>query len=738
MRIAHLLSGVVLTSALGLQSCQQEPLKMPAREEYAREFYKNFKNVDPDHDWNQAQKSSVTVKTSRPSSIKVMADIKGKRYLFADYREASGSNEIPLTLPKSVTDIIVKVNGQNFPAKLGATVDATSASRQINEGSYGSDFLTYGKAEEITFPASYIGDVLEVLPEEKVNIHREDVITDFSFVSEAGKDVVIYPIYWNTRASHVLGVYWLNEDEDNPFPWCANVDELKNSHSYNDGVSAKLSYANMQDLYYTRSGEIKFCRNYNGNIDSPDNEWQRTYGNSSYPDHIELGEDGKIPDDKRPIKGHFRANGIKLKFNKSGLKYGFYIKVADKDKDENTSIEVKDEWGNVSIQKPFAHLNYPEEGQPCTDFDHVVFCHSRRNKNFGRVIKVSDGFENYQEIFHFEPSTPENNYDDEFPGVADKSFKSSYDLWGQQAWNGWMSAPEGTNEGLTKYVGAAYFHATSLDDGQTRTFFAFEDYRLFPDLNDLVFMINSEVAVIEEGKDPEPEPYQWIIAAEDLGGSYDWDFNDVVAGVSIQAVNEGEKEFSKVTVTPLASGGTLPVYFMYSGEIVDPKTGDPIANSDSDYVIGGEFHSLFGKDFGSYINASKGKHIKAEPITFYTPAGHSLASSGHVHYDGKNMGGFWVLAAEMNSPLNLNPANNYGLISIAPGTTTGFNKITNSKPIASEDLTAPQIICVEAEWAWPLEETNIKKAYSEFETWVENAGHNTWINTKNGELTVDR
>ncbi|WP_369674284.1 hypothetical protein, partial [Klebsiella pneumoniae] len=74
---------------------------MPAKEEYAREFYKNFKNVDPDHDWNQAQKSSVTVKTSRPSSIKVMADIKGKRYLLADYREASGSNEIPLTLPKS-------------------------------------------------------------------------------------------------------------------------------------------------------------------------------------------------------------------------------------------------------------------------------------------------------------------------------------------------------------------------------------------------------------------------------------------------------------------------------------------------------------------------------------------------------------------------------------------------------------------------------------------------------------
>lgn len=689
---------------------------MPAREEYAREFYKNFKNVDPDHDWNQAQKSSVTVKTSRPSSIKVMADIKGKRYLFADYREASGSNEIPLTLPKSVTDIIVKVNGQNFPAKLGATVDASSASsasRKVWETENEPIKVRLTENRLFRTPEEVLR-YREYLPEEEYNVGK--VIQDFLFESKG--PFLVYPAYYNTNqySNNTLGIYYYKEENGEK--------KLVTQDFFRLGDGKAMTYSSDKEektasrtLYPYEANQL--------NVPS---------GATSYDKYTD--------DDWEFIREQIRIGEIWFVSNNYKLFSEF-------------KHEVEEESGNAIITGTYkeyeavygknGYTSIPDEAE--TLAFQAIEVDIPEGQLFGMYLKLSDkkgdpswGIDPEHTIFFSESDLNTDYLWAPKPGFEDKVTQKGEANTDNSEYRGKDS------KNPTPACHAAAF---TREDGMIRL--CFEDWYNTDgfdsdfDLNDMVFYIDGLLetpppSIIEDDPDPdpEPEPYQWIIAAEDLGGSYDWDFNDVVAGVSIQAMKEGEKEFSKVTVTPLASGGTLPVYFMYSGEIVDPKTGDPIANSDGDYVIGGEFHSLFGRDFGSFINASKGKHIKAEPIIFYTPAGHSLASSGHVHYNGTNMGGFWVLAAEMNSPLDLKSANNYGLISIAPGTTTGFNKITNSRPIASEDLTAPQIICVEAEWAWPLEETNIKLAYSEFETWVENAGHNTWINTKNGELTVDR
>ncbi|MDE6169745.1 MAG: LruC domain-containing protein, partial [Duncaniella sp.] len=661
---------------------------------------------------NQAQKSSVTVKTSRPSSIKLMADIKGKRYLFADYREASGSNEIPLTLPKSVTDIIVKVNGQNFPAKLGATVDASSASRTVWETENEPIKVRLTENRLFRTPEQVLR-YREYLPEEIYNIGK--VTQDFLFESKG--PFLIYPAYYQTSRynSNILGIYYYNEVNGEKklvtqdFFQLGNGKTMMFSSDKEGKTSSQTLYwyqasqfdvpsgADSYDKYTNddwefirekiRIGEIWFdsgnfklfsefnhkvveeSGSYNAIITGTYKEYEVVYGK---------GGNTSIPDEAETLA--FQAIEVDIP---EGQLFGMYLKIDEKLGDPSWGIDP-----NHTIFFSESHLNTDYLWAPKSGFEDEVTKKSEANTNNSEYL----------------------GKDSEKPTPACHAAA--------------FTRPE---DGMIRLCFEDWYNTTGFDS----------DF----DLNDMVFYIDGLLdtpppTIVEDDPDPEPEPYQWIIAAEDLGGSYDWDFNDVVAGVSIQAMKEGEKEFSKVTVTPLASGGTLPVYFMYTGEIINHETGETIAKGD--YVIGGEFHSLFGSNFGTYINASKGKHIKADPITFYTPAGHSLASSGHVHYDGKNMGGFWVLAAEMNSPLDLNPANNYGLISINPGTTNGFNKISNSKPIASEDLTAPQIICVEAEWEWPLEETNIKKAYPEFETWVGDESHRTWINNKDGELTVDR
>lgn len=78
-------------------------------------------------------------------------------------------------------------------------------------------------------------------------------------------------------------------------------------------------------------------------------------------------------------------------------------------------------------------------------------------------------------------------------------------------------------------------------------------------------------------------PFEWTIAAEDLGGSYDWDFNDVVFTftdvirnlktehvVSSIVMTSGPlyaQSARIITVTPKAAGGTMPIYITYTGPI---------------------------------------------------------------------------------------------------------------------------------------------------------------------------
>ena len=89
-----------------------------------------------------------------------------------------------------------------------------------------------------------------------------------------------------------------------------------------------------------------------------------------------------------------------------------------------------------------------------------------------------------------------------------------------------------------------------------------------------------------------PAAQGWIIACEDLGGSLDFDFNDVVFGISHVA---GE---TTARVTALAAGGTLPV-FIQSKYPMTGSTDSP--DSDGYYTLkpegsDGEIHRWWNPD----------------------------------------------------------------------------------------------------------------------------------------------
>ena len=240
--------------------------------------------------------------------------------------------------------------------------------------------------------------------------------------------------------------------------------------------------------------------------------------------------------------------------------------------------------------------------------------------------------------------------------------------------NTYYTDPSVNRDNDGKGVMAAYFKQ-KMEDGTTRTFVGFEDQYNNSgdkkDLNDLMLMIDPSPIVIDN------DVQEWIIAAEDLGATDDYDFNDVVFSVE----HASGRDYA--TITPLAAGGSKATYLYRDGT----------------QIGGGEFHTLLGgsvNENGSYAFVNtESAGPKGSPITIDVPVDFSLA-----YGDDTNMGNFSLQVDGVDTSIE------------APGKGA-----------------APQMICVPAGWKWPVERTNISVAYPDFGSWGANYQNSEWYRT---------
>lgn len=200
-----------------------------------------------------------------------------------------------------------------------------------------------------------------------------------------------------------------------------------------------------------------------------------------------------------------------------------------------------------------------------------------------------------------------------------------------------------------------------------QTFLGFEDGGHDEDLNDIVFWVQGQyntpeppITVPDPDPLPEPQSESWIIACEDLGNTDDIDFNDIVFSVSHTA---GE---TTAKVTPLAAGGVLPSNIYHGGNNL------------------GEIHNLINgaqpNANGQYSMLNTGsKGTPGSAITITVPADYSVTNHG-----------FTVKVKDQNESIVLESA---------------------------EIGTAPQMLVLPGEWAWPTERTPIDTAFPMFENW---------------------
>lgn len=167
-----------------------------------------------------------------------------------------------------------------------------------------------------------------------------------------------------------------------------------------------------------------------------------------------------------------------------------------------------------------------------------------------------------------------------------------------------------------------------------------------------------------EENDTPVEPNSWIFACEDLGGSFDYDFNDVVWEVIHVAGTTDLK------VKLLAAGGTLPFELKYGSNSITTKAGAGL----------------------------KDEEIYEGPLS--------------KEYNLPTVEATWTVLDHKNDFKVLVGNETSGVVEV----------------YTKDDTTAPQVIVLPAEWEWPVEGTRIDLAYNNFKTWVVDGKPQTWAN----------
>lgn len=185
---------------------------------------------------------------------------------------------------------------------------------------------------------------------------------------------------------------------------------------------------------------------------------------------------------------------------------------------------------------------------------------------------------------------------------------------------------------------------------------------------------------------PEPKKSEYLIAFEDLGGTCDWDFNDVVIGVS-------HPTGADLVITVKAVGGILPATISYNGQ-------DVLFNGESD------LHEAFGVDSDIRVNVGADSNL------------------GDV-FETKECLSATIALSDKSATMSQLLAN----LSLSVNGTTNIAAPCDNSSVTSPSNTPQAILIADANWSCPAEGQHIEDAYPEFLDWVRDLTVTSWYGT---------
>ncbi len=781
---------------------------------FAQEFRKTFGDIDPEQDWNLAERGTVTVSTQKESEVKIYA-LTGDEYtIVGDYQGVKGTQMLGFDMVEGTKSILVTDGVTAEKTVPGGVVTFGNTRFTVYEGTKeGVTVSRFTNETEIngkTYPAqktpteAEISTVLERVTERQPNLNK--VTSNFQYVSTGS--FVLYPYYWNTSSINTLGVYYT--DANNQYHevdiytlngengYVENYGITKNGQqitgfNWNEQTNTDDSgnlYKRPNDWYIEGAGQ-----------NNSDNQYPLLHKNgwSTETDASELkvpfieywkqsGQELGTVTIKKDISKYaytFKSNGqylveVKARLMNEGGPITNDNKGTITFKANNSSLVLTSDNvsttttfdGNKGVlysdmngtKKMWLSCNADAEGRIYLSFElNNVKCNwfafndvkiydvsnmTTTDNNFyssperGKGIRVD-----IPEGTTFGMYLKKSEKNNDGTAVSPYTFYSeSYKNDPNKVGSGVTVNADGktmTQQSGTNPCYASTFKMPVTQDGDDEMFLGFEDWpNIYKnsdfDLNDVVFAFDGcQPIIINEEAD------KWLLACEDLGGSFDIDYNDVVFSV------EHISGQNKAKLTPLAAGGTLASYIYFQ---------DPRGNGNRNKCFG-EIHQLFGAaeaESGEYeiVNARSRYEKIAPTIEFdvdenWTMAYYSTGETGGTNYGGAvNMGGFEIrtLKSGEEAPLNfdLNDAKFSGASKIQPSTLDRGDNVPYilclpySYKHFNYNRATPEAgkktVCV---WAWPTELTTIcnengtSGPYKDFAGWVQNKNNNTdWYKNK--------
>ncbi len=816
MKIKSLLSFFVPAAlmALSVASCSDYDNGFTENAiKFQEEFRKAYGDIDPEQDWNLAERGTVTVSTMKESEVKIYA-LRGDEYVIVgDYEGVKGTRVLGFDMVEGTTNIMV-TDGETAEQTVPGGVVTFGGTRTVYKGNEtvainkitnpsgltleenGVTYPMYLEATQSDYDA-----MKEVIPEigwrnNYTNLNK--VTHDFTYVSNG--TFIVYPYYWETSSNNTIGIYYYangsRQEVDlytikagDEFQYAtakkayagANGKVFNNWHESNDVWAASHTSGNATVWYdFNVFTWTERSNNVVGNLGLPK-------GNLVAQGYTKLFVTAEMKGNTDQYRVIFYNNQKKYGSNGEDLGY------------QNYAVIVTQKTGTVEIDLstiPSEYLTDCREiclaggtwspASNTTSFkdasDAYVIGDVEISEMFLLGSKSNDDWQNYSQNFCSEIYTkglgtkvrgqgivvniPEGTKFGMYLKKTDSS--GSYTFYSQ----GDLNEPGIVGCGVTDNGAGTVTDVESMRPCYASTFhvgdqmfLGFEDWPNVAhqsdfDLNDVVFAFEGcKPTIINE--DPTPGG-TWLLVCEDLGGSFDTDYNDVIFKVE----HISGQEFANVTA--MAAGGTLASYICFC----DPTPG---AASHDDIVIG-EIHQLFNvapQKSGAYtpINAisrwdASGRTISI-PVdknwqiaynvdaTNYTVA--NLNSIGNTK--GVNMGGFYIRTLKSGEP--------------APTGTVTINDFSddNSKSsviAAPSKGSAPYILCLPYTyqvnnyptngkrstlvWAWPQELCTICSstyqngkytgtyggAYYRFGDWVGNYTSNKdWYKIRTNGMTVE-
>lgn len=259
------------------------------------------------------------------------------------------------------------------------------------------------------------------------------------------------------------------------------------------------------------------------------------------------------------------------------------------------------------------------------------------------------------------------------------------------------------------------------------------------DNNDFLFEVQGVKPVnpdITPHDDPVPDlktSQDWIIACEDLGGVFDYDFNDLVWAITKEMNTDMEgNSTTDLYFTALAAGGTLEAIVEYNTSLaLDPSDSGWDNNK---WEVIGEIHNLVKRTVrkdGSYptdvhtqLNVELGKpKLTLNDIGERIKLGETITSSrGDLdniniasilnHFRIKVVGGNGI----------------YTVVNRQQYDSHNHHDQHNSQDFSNNQTNTPQFILLPQGWAWPSETTCINSVYN-ISDWFSDAENSTWYST---------